>query len=296
MNRASRRVTRATFVAAGWLVVALGLGACDGAIDTAGRSGPLVIQTVPLGELPEPLPRAEPSTPPNLDPTTTTEPPPPTIEGPIGQIVEGNRVLVIGDGVFAETAPRNGGILCDVLVDDFGWTVEIAAEPGRDIAFGAVVLDERLDPAGGEDWDVAIVMLGNLFDGDLDAFERELVALLDRLAPRPTVVFTLSEVDDEAELNDLIRREAERPNVAIVDWAELTAAEPGVLLRDNGPLPTDEGSGRLVIFMAGALGRAPVPEGETTTTIDDAVPDLDDAPAGTGECLPTVFDGSGTAG
>ena len=254
--------------------------ACDGD-DDATTSTQGVSGTVALGEIPEPLSdRPEPSVPPNLvadgtTTTTTTEPEVVPIDGPIGEVADGDRLLIIGDRVLASTAPRFGGIACDVL-PGFGWTVEIAAEPGRFIEFGDEVLDELLDPAAGDDWDVVVVMLGNLFDGDLAGFEDDLTGLVERISPRPMIVFTLTEVDDEAELNDLIRAlPDEYPNVVVIDWAELSAAEPDVLLEDGGPLVTEEGSGRLVLFMAAALGDAPgFGEGECldpTFTDDSAI-------------------------
>ncbi len=263
-------------IAAGWLVVAFGLAACTTGGSGSGQTASArVVDTVALGELPSSPDRADPSVPPNLDPTTTTttEPPIPTIDGPIGDIVDGNRVLVIGDGVFATVAPDGGGIVCDVLVDDFGWAVETVAESGRSIELLPEVLDARFQPSAGDDWDAVIIMLGNVSEDDVARYEELLTEALDALTPRPVVLFTLSETDDEAERNEIIRAAADRPNVVVVDWAELSAAESNLLLRNGGPLPTQEGSGRLVVFMAGELG---------------------DAPAGSvGECLPDAFDGSG---
>ena len=44
----------------------------------------------------------------------------------IGELVTGNRVIVIGDSIMASTAPRFGGTMCERL-NSAGWTVEIAA-------------------------------------------------------------------------------------------------------------------------------------------------------------------------
>ena len=242
----------------------------DGGPTTFGE----VTDTVAIGRMPEPLSDREP---PPVPPTTPAPSTPPTtradrgpIDGPIGDAVDGNRLLMIGDSVLAATAPRSGGIACDVLTG-FGWAVEIAAEPGRFVEFGDTVLDERLAPDSGDDWDVAVIMLGNFFDGDVDAYGATLDAMLERLAPRPVLLFTLSEVDDDhAVLNDVIRSiAAARSHVVVIDWAALTAAEPEKLLDGGGPGLTDEGAGRLVLFTAAALGEAP--------------------DAGAGECLPPVF-------
>jgi hypothetical protein len=163
--------------------------------------------------------------------------------------------------------------MCEALVG-FGWDVEVDAEPGRFVEFGHDVIDARLRPDAGLDWDVAAVMLGNHLDGDVDAFARELDELLDRLAPRPTILYTVTEVDaDRAEINRVIRdRPRFHPNVVVVDWAEISAADPDLLLVDGGPEVTEEGSGRLVLVTAGALGPAPGGGG-----------------ADPGECLPSEF-------
>lgn len=273
MSRAGQRATSAlrTRIAAGWLVVAFGLGAC--ATDDGGGqpAAVRVVDTVALGELPSRPERGAPSIPPNLVPTTTTTTLPPVIEyeAPIGELVSGNRVLVIGDGVLVATADDSGGQLCTQLVDAAGWTVGLAAESGTTIEYGAEVLDAVYAPAEGRDWDVVFVLLGNIFDGELEAFAAEVDALLERLAPRPVVLFTLTEADNEGPVNELYRARAEATNVLVVDWAELSAAESGTLLRSGGPLPTRVGSDRLVELMAEQLG---------------------DAPAGLdAECLPTSF-------
>lgn len=261
MSRAGQRATSAlrTRIAAGWLVVAFGLGACSTG-DGEGRTAAVrIVDTVALGELPSRPERAAPSVPPNLVATTTTTTQPPVIEfeAPLGELVDGNHVLVIGDGVLVATADASGGQLCGVLVDGAGWTVGLAAESGTTIEYGAEVLDAVYDPAQGRDWDVVFVLLGNIFDGELEPFEAEVDALLERLAPRPVVLFTLTEADNEAAINELYEARAEAPNVILVDWAELSDAESGTLLRSGGPLPTRAGSDRLVELMAEQLGDAP---------------------------------------
>ena len=278
MSRAGRTTTttqRALARVVPPVCVALLATAC-GSAETAAPA-PEVADTVTLGELPEPLsdrepPPAPPTAPPDST-TSTTEPAPGPIAGSIADSVVGYRLLLIGDTVLASTAPRNDGIMCDVL-GDFGWTVELAAEPGRFIGFADRVLDERLELADGEDWDAAALMFGNHFDGDLAAFSRRLETVLERLSPRPTIVYTLSEVSDDAEAINRIIRQLPRSNrhVIVVDWAEATEAGPDRLLDGDGPQLTQDGSGLLVLYTAAALGKTPLGErGEA------------------GECLPTVF-------
>ncbi len=254
------------------LLVVTGCTADGGAAEP---TAPEVPGTVALGVLPEPLSDrpAVPTRPTSAaaTTTTTTEPEPESpIDGPVGAVVSGNRVLLIGDGVLASVAPRFEGIACDVL-PGFGWVMEIAAEPGRFVEFGLEVLDERLAPQAGVDWDVVAVMLGNQYDGDRADFERTLREILDRVAPRPTLLYTISGADRQrTEVNEVIREQASAfPSVIVVDWAAAAAAEPERLLDDGGPTPTEEGSGRLVLFTAAALGDAPG--------------------GGEGECLPPVF-------
>ncbi len=274
MSRAGQRATTAlrTRIAAGWLVVAFGLGACstDGG-GSAQTAAARVVDTVALGELPSRPDRAAPSVPPNLaaTTTTTTEPEVIEVEPPIGDLVDGNRLLVIGDGVLVSSADSAGGQICQVLVDDAGWTLGFAAESGTTIEYGAEVLDAVFDPDAGRDWDVVMILLGNIFDGEIEPFEAEVDALLERLAPRPVVLVTLTEADNEAVINELYRERAESPNVIVAEWAELSAEESSTLLRSGGPLPTRAGSDRLVELLAEQLG---------------------DAPAGTtAECLPASF-------
>jgi hypothetical protein len=254
---------------------------CSEPAPAAGPSSPPTSPpgTIPLDGLPEPLtvgtlapvPTAPHDSAPETVPTTApaigTEPGDPAIEpGTVGELVGGPSVLVIGDSILASTAPRFGGLLCQVLNDGFGWSVEIHAETGRAVEFGALVLDDRLDPPGLAGFDVVAVMLGNNYRGNYDDYTTQLEALLERLAPRPIVLYTLTEsTPDHARINEYIRwRTYFHPNVIVVDWAQYTAAEPDVLLAGDGLHLSDEGRGRLVLFTAAALGPAPDTIGRPT--------------------------------
>ncbi|MEY3132305.1 MAG: hypothetical protein RLZ29_642, partial [Actinomycetota bacterium] len=46
--------------------------------------------------------------------------------GPVGGRVEGNRVLLVGDSIFASTAKRYGGEMCNAL-KPLGWQVAVEA-------------------------------------------------------------------------------------------------------------------------------------------------------------------------
>lgn len=271
MSQAERpRFLGAAALAAALLVpIAVGCGGGSAGTPTVAD----VDETVVIGGLPGPLSVEPTPTLPSTtvaESTTTTEPAPSPITGPIVDEVLGYRVLLVGDTALSVTTPRAEGIMCDV-VTGFGWTVEIEAEPGRSIDFAQAVLDELLDPVGGEDWDVVGLMFGHHIGNTPADFERILDDVLDRLDRRPVILYTVAELgDQQVEVNRIIReRRRSRPNVVIVDWAEAAAGEPDVLLDDGGPFPSDEGAGRLALFTAAALSRTPGDE--------------------PGECLPSVF-------
>ena len=109
--------------------------------------------TVAMGVLPQQLSGAStlpaPPPPPTTATTSTTTSAPPQpqgpVEAPIGDVVNGDRILLVGDSVLASAAPRNGGQLCDAL-ELFGWQAEIDAVSDRGIDFASGVLDARLTP------------------------------------------------------------------------------------------------------------------------------------------------------
>ena len=179
---------------------------------------------------------------------------------------------MIGDSILASTAPRFGGPMC-ATVESYGWAVQIEAEEARHIEFAEQVLDELIpepqpvdentdgspdDPA----FDVVMVMLGNNYRDDIEDFGAKYDALLRRLSPLPVVVYTVTEDEvNKAEVNDEIRALAqEYDNVIVVDWAEKSAAEPDVLLADDGLHLSNEGRGRLSLFTVAALGKTTVGE------------------------------------
>ena len=101
--------------------------------------------------------------------------------------IDGNRVIMIGDSVLASISNRYGNQLCTELVPR-RWVVEVDAEVGRRIEFGRQVLAKR----GDDDWDAAVILLGNNYGGDADAYGRELGLLLDELGPIPVVLVTVT--------------------------------------------------------------------------------------------------------
>jgi hypothetical protein len=195
-----------------------------------------------------------------LDSTPSTEGASPSTtatvgDDSVGRLVDGNRLLVIGDSILASTSRRYGDEMCARLVP-MGWAVEVDAESGQHIEFGPQVLRQRL-PAG---WDAAVIMLGNNYGGDPQAYADILEGLLDDLAPRPVVLLTVTQFrEDRAEVNYVIRSTAtRRDNVRVVEWAERTADGPaGGLVAGDGLHLTDDGRREIVAMTSRALGRAP---------------------------------------
>ncbi len=173
----------------------------------------------------------------------------------IGEIVDGNRIVMIGDSILASTASRYGDHMCDAVVP-LGWEVAVEAEPSRFVEFGNLVLDDLLpeDAVPANDWDAAVVFLGSNYRGDQAQYEAELVEILDRLEPRPVVLLTVTEYRPEyVEVNEVVNRlGAERGNVTVLDWGA-TSDAPGVLSSD-GLHPTDSGRRILAESIAAALG------------------------------------------
>lgn len=270
---AGRRAALTALAVSGALLTAC--GSDDRTPVTAGDAGVAAIGEVP-GSV---TARTSPTVPDLVATTTTSTAPPPPVVAPLGDDVEGDLVVLIGDDVLAATAVRNDGIGCDVLTG-FGWDVEIAAEPGRFVDFASVVLDARLaaDPA------VIGIMLGHRFDGSLDGYRTALIQAIEAADGRPVMLYTIGGVftadgggDDAASSTTSINRVVESlarqyPNVIVVDWYAATVAEPDLLLLDGGPTPTAEGAGRIAVLTAGELGDAP-------GIVD-----------GPGECLDSDFD------
>lgn len=190
--------------------------------------------------------------------TTTTLSP----EDQVGARTSGNRVIVIGDSVMASTSRRYSNDMCKALVP-LGWQVEVDAETGRFIPFGNKVLDKRLS-AG---WDAAVILLGNNYLEDQAQYRSELLEMVERLAPRPTVLLTVTEFKpSRREVNEVVREMAEtHDNVTVVDWATTTADDRGLTGADGLHL-TNRGRAALALNVALALGEAPEQPGACLKT------------------------------
>lgn len=249
-------LTRIIVLTAALASAAAGCSAADSEVATTVVATPA--GTVPIGDLPErPSGDVVPTIPViTLDtvavPDSTTGPDAPLlVVEPLVDDVDGNRVLLIGDTALAATTTRATDSMCQV-VNGFGWDVEVEAEPGRTIAFADEVISRVAD-----DWDVVGLMFGHYVETTVDDFGVALDALLERLAARPVILYTVAEIgEDQVAVNEVLRdRDAVWPNVVLIDWAEKVGIEPEVLVEDGGPTPTDEGAGRLGLFTAALLGR-----------------------------------------
>ena len=236
----------------------------------SGDGSPATADAVPVGGLPPTLPTLAPGEAFTTVPRTTV---PLTPEQLIGARVTGNRVIMIGDSVLAGTAKRYGGEMCEALVP-LGWAVEVDAETARFIDFGNVVLNARLS-AG---WDAAVIFLGNNYGNNPDVYRLHLNRIVEKLAPRPTVLITVSEYRrEQLEVNAIILEVAvAHENVVVIDWAALTADHRN-FLKDDGLHLTDAGRKALAQHVADVMGLAPTPPGKCLGTdfYDDSAGSVD---------------------
>jgi hypothetical protein len=142
--------------------------------------------------------------------------------------------------------------MCSALVP-LGWRVAVEAEAGQMVGFGRTVLKDRIY----EGWDAGVVFLGTNFGGNEKNYERDLTAIVEALAPRPTLLLTATLNRPTMQLvNETIRTVASKySNVSVLDWGT-TSIQPGLLNRDRVH-PTDAGRQVLVASIASALGTSP---------------------------------------
>src|SRR3954453_2495321 len=198
------------------------------------------------------------STVPEIASTTTVAPQP-----AIGTLVAGNKLLMIGDSITASAAKRYGGEWCNTLVP-LGWQVEVDAEPSRFVDFGNDVLDKRLSAK----WDAAYVFLGSNYLGDQESYKKQLEQIVQRLSPIPVLLLTVTLFDDSRqEVNDAITVvAAEFPNVRVLDWGSIAAADASTILRGDGLHLTDQGRAVLASTVAEQMGKAPTEPGKCLST------------------------------
>lgn len=200
----------------------------------------------------------------------------------VGEVADGPRLLMIGDSIFASISRRFYNNACEGLVP-LGWQVSVEAERGRFIDLGVKILDAKLD----DGWDAAAVFLGTNYGRNKVVYEQYLDEILDRLAPRPTIIFTTTEYRvEQREVNEVIEKEVlARDNLWLVDWRSISQA-PGVLWRD-GIHPTTAGNELMVDILEETLGEAPGDEpGECLKSEFKNDTPLNTVPSGGGSTVP----------
>lgn len=268
MSRPPARLVPIALVA---LTVPL-LAACGGGTHEIATPTVDVPETVAIGVMPAPLTDSPTLPPPPSPPSTTapdsgsaaTEPLGP-LEGALRDHVDGDRLLFIGDGALASVTADVDRQLCDAL-SVFGWEAELDAFPGNDdLSYVSAVLDLRFNPENDLDWDAIVLWVGNEIPADglgIAELTETLDATIERVAPRPVVLYTLSELDSgRVQFNEIIRSRAEEhAHVAIIDWAEL-GGPAGEVLELDGVSLSGDGRKRLPLITAQALGNAE-PDGD----------------------------------
>lgn len=249
-SRSDRRFPRRVVALVG--AIAVVAAACTGGGDATPTSSTQA--TLPVGQLPSTLVATTlPQRGDASSRTTTTF----AASSLVGARVDGNKVLVLGDSVTASTSKRYSNDMCEALVP-LGWQVEVEAESGRRTDFGLRVMKDLM-PKG---WDAAVILLGNNYGGDADGFQAEMQEMVTLMAPRPVVLLTVSEfARSRVTVNRFILDIAGRnPNVLVVDWAAITAANRSLTGGDRLHL-TLSGRTALAQAVASALGTAPVTPG-----------------------------------
>lgn len=121
-----------------------------------------------------------------------------------------NRVFVLGDSVMQGATP----LLDDELPD---WSLTVDTKVGRFLDEGVKVLEKRHADLG----DIAVILMGNNYNGDEAAFRSDLDAAMTALTGVRHVIFLTVTMydDDRAEVNDaLADLAAKHPTVTLVDW------------------------------------------------------------------------------
>lgn len=175
--------------------------------------------------------------------------------GPVGPRVDGNRVLMVGDSIFASTAKRYGNEMCDAL-KPLGWQVAVEAEPGRFASFGVSVLERRISAV----WDVVVIYLGTNFDGNQDSLGKQFDKMFDITRGVQTVVLTTGVFrDSQKTVNKVIKESAAKyDHVHVLDWSSVAKLK-GVTGSDGIHL-SDTGRAVLAQTIARALDYAPYRE------------------------------------
>jgi hypothetical protein len=121
-----------------------------------------------------------------------------------------NRVFLVGDSVMQGAAPYLGDLL-------EGWSIIADTRVGRFIGEANRVIEKRHEDIG----QIAVLNLGNNYDGDEADFAQQVDLALDQLAAVPHVIWIdVAEFeDDRTEVNETLAAAARtHPNLTVVDW------------------------------------------------------------------------------
>ena len=167
----------------------------------------------------------------------------------IGEVASGPKLLMIGDSILAAVSRRFGNLACQTLTP-LGWQVSVEAERGRFVDLGVRVVNKKL-PQG---FDAAVVFLGTNYGRDQAVYKKYLDEILDALAPRPVIIFTVTEYKPHlAEVNQVVEQEvADRDNLWLIDWR--TISKDKSLLWTDGIHPVDAGNQVLMNEIVKILG------------------------------------------
>ena len=197
--------------------------------------------------------------------------------GPVGGRVTGNRVLLVGDSIFASTAKRYGNEMCDTL-EPLGWQVAVEAEPGRFAEFGTRVLKSRIDAV----WDVVVIYLGTNYEGNENSLRGEFEEMFTITKGVETVVLTTGEFRDAQKVvNATIKEVANQfDHVHVLDWSSVAKVK-GITGKDRIHL-SDAGRAALAQTIGRALDYAPFREPECLDARfrDDTAINADDPVSG----------------
>ncbi len=168
--------------------------------------------------------------------------------------INDNRVFMVGDSVMQAMASGNPDSI-DLYVGALGWKVTVDAVQGRFTDEGLKVLKARRK----EVHDVAVVMLGNNYNGNQESYALEVQGILDLLNDARVILWFTTPIfrADQREVNDVLKIAAGHdPRLVLLDWDGASTQWAGAL-RADGIHPSPFGSDILAQMVGAALGRAP---------------------------------------
>jgi lysophospholipase L1-like esterase len=295
------------------LAVVSALVACadTAAMDTTARR-PTLVGAGPMPAISNPPAVSDPSIPPPTNSPGTLDAPGTDAEGSVtrsasvhsvpgttpavlvGEVARGNRLLALGDSILASVSSRYTDDLCKALVP-LGWDVEVEAESGRFVTFGADVVKKlTAPPRPAGPWDVVVIGFGSNYRGDPLEFRTRLEALIDSVAPAHVVLVTVTPFEaNRDEVNTIIEAIARaRPTVvSVMDWAAVSTFNDDYIGGDGLHL-TDPGRVAYAAQAAQLLGPAPQPvavDGSTPATPKTVRATYDSGPAAFGACRASAY-------